>query len=55
MTRASVIVADILVIAVTWVRLRRQVNEASKLDIATTISTVMLTDGGWADISYISR
>ena len=45
LSRCSLIVADMIVLAVTWVKLRGQVKEALDLDLAATISTVMLADG----------
>ena len=44
-TRTSVSLADVLVIAVTWRRTFRLVREASRLGIPTSISSVMLKDG----------
>ena len=43
--RCSVILADVIVIAVTLARLSGQVKEALDLNLATTISTAMLVDG----------
>ena len=43
--RVSVIVADTIVIAVTWVTLRHQVKEAFDLKMRSQTSTVMLADG----------
>ena len=43
--RVSVLVADTIVIGVTWIRLRQQVREFSGLKMGTRISAVMLADG----------
>ena len=42
-TRTSVVTADVMVVAVTWIRLRGQVKEASGL--VSTVSSAMLVDG----------
>lgn len=44
-SRLSIIIADVLVIAVTWHRTFRHVREATRLGIRTSISSVMLKDG----------
>ena len=44
-TRASLIAADGIVIAVTWFRLRGHVKDALSSTFAATISAAMLVDG----------
>ena len=44
-TRASLIFADIIVIAATWLKMRSQVRDVIHLRIGTSASTVMLADG----------
>ena len=45
LTRGSLIVADVIIIAVTWIRLRHQVKEAWASGLANTISVAMLVNG----------
>ena len=44
-TRASLITADAIVIAVTWFRLRGHVKDVLTSTFAATISAAMLVDG----------
>ena len=45
LTRGSLIVADAIVVAVTWTRMHGQVREVFALKMTLTASTVMLADG----------
>ena len=43
--RVAMIVADILVIAATWIKLYRTVRDTRDLQLPVTASAVLLTDG----------
>ena len=44
-TRSSVIIADIIVVVITWVRMHGQVREGLRLKLQSTTSSVMLAAG----------
>ena len=45
LTRISLILADIIVIAVTWIKMHKQARNALNTQIGMTTSIIMLTDG----------
>ena len=53
LTRISLILADIIVIAVTWIKMHKQARNT--LRIGTTTSIIMLTDGMSAHYMGVAR
>lgn len=44
-SRLSLIAADIIVLAITWIKTFRHVEEASQLGVSVSVSATLLRDG----------
>lgn len=44
-SRAAVTAADVLVVAITWLKTYRHVREASQLGVTVSVSAILLRDG----------
>lgn len=44
-TRLSLIAADVVVLAATWIRTYRHIREASRLSLRVNLSEIFLVDG----------
>ena len=55
LTRISLILADIIVIAVTWIKMHKQARHTLSTRIGTTTSIIMLTDGMSAHSLGVAR